>query len=108
MKFRIERLIYIKNEVFKQLKINKYQIMLNSGGEEIMVYLISNEDDKSEEDQCADIDPDEEAEGEEEHNTFANIDNIESQLKNEGSPYDSGAEQNKEVGGLESISVLFQ
>jgi hypothetical protein len=29
----------------------RYQIMLNSGGEEIMVYLISNNDDKSEEDQ---------------------------------------------------------
>lgn len=86
----------------------KYQIMLNSGGEEIMVYLISNEEDKSEEDQDNEFDPEEEAEGEGQgmaQDAFANIDKA---LKNEESVYDSGQEKNKEPEELESISVLFQ
>lgn len=78
--------------------------MLNSGGEEIMVYLITNEEDKSEEDQVHDLDPDNKAEGEGE-DSFAHI---EQDLKNEGSLYDSGQEKNKEPEELESISVLFQ
>jgi len=78
--------------------------MLNSGGEEIMVYLISNEEDKSEENQGHDFDPDEEAEGEGQ-DSFGNLDK---QLKNEVSLCDSGKEKDKEPEEIESISVLFQ
>lgn len=49
--------------------------MLNSRGEEIMVYLISNNDDKSEEDQGNDGENDEEGEGEEDKDSFLNFAN---------------------------------
>lgn len=49
--------------------------MLNSRGEEIMVYLISNNDDKSEEDQGNDAENDEEGEGEEDKDSFLNFAN---------------------------------
>ena len=82
----------------------RYQIMLNSGGEEIMVYLISNEDDKSDEDQRDDADPEDDGEGEDGQDSFANL----GAEKNEGSPYESDKNPSKEVEELESISVLFQ
>lgn len=57
----------------------RYQIMLNSGGEEIMVYLISNNDDKSEDEQCNEAENDDEGEGEGDKDSFLNFD---SQIQN--------------------------
>ena len=57
----------------------RYQIMLNSAGEEIMVYLITSNDEKSEddaqEDSEQDDDPDPEPECEDEKDSFLNFDN---------------------------------
>lgn len=71
----------------------RYQIMLNSGGEEIMVYLISNNDDKSEEDQGNDWDPDAEGEDQDDKDSFNNFD---SQIQNDENNFESEKDQEKE------------